>query len=343
MKFNTSTAVPDQDFLPFALFAQGVIVACLACFSYYHQEMPSMLFYMSLGTAIIISFVIDKVFESRYLASVLLLVTLMIGFIYAILIILDPSSLIWCVTALPILIILCHYPKNLYFFATLFGAAALVLFQKASIDHSNTPSVSTILQFLFTTLVVGIIALSASKFRIKSLAKIEDLSSLVIKIKAEDILTGLKTRRYMESCLRDRFLITETLTSAFSVIIADLDNFRSINERYGHSADHSVLSSANALLKKTLGDECVFGRWDGNAFIIIIPHNDTEATLLMAEVLRERISRLKLKIQGDTLTLSFSLGLVSSAKYHDSDDLLLHAENSLYQAKNTGGNNVVMG
>jgi len=343
MKFNTSTTIPDQDFFPFALFFQGAVAVCLACFSYYRQEMPSMLFHMSLGTAITISFVIYKVFESRYLANLLLLVTLMIGFIYAILVILDPSSLIWYVTALPIVIGLYHYSRNLYLFAALFGIAALVLFQKALIDHSNTPSVSTILQFLFTTLMVGIIAFSASKFRIKSLAEIEDISSLVIKMKAEDILTGLKTRRYIESCLRDRFLITETLISDFSVIIADLDNFRSINERYGRSAGDSVLSQVSALLKKTLSDECMFGRWDGNAFIIIIPHDDTEATLLMAEVLREKISRLKLKIQGDTLTLSSSLGLVSSAKYHDSDDLLLHAENSLYQSKNTGGNNVVMG
>jgi len=128
MTFNTSTTVPDQDFLPFALFVQGAIVFCFACFSYYRQEMPSMLFYMSLGAAIIISFAIYKVFESRYLANVLLLATLMIGFIYALLIILNPSSLIWCVTALPILIVLCHYPKNLYLFATFFGAAALVLF-----------------------------------------------------------------------------------------------------------------------------------------------------------------------------------------------------------------------
>lgn len=342
MKLNTLTTNSDQDFLPFALFVQGVILIAFSCLSYFRQEMPLVLFYMSLGVAIIVCFVVYKVFESRHLANSLLLVTLVAGFVYAILVVLDPLSLIWCLTALPILIGVSGYPGNLYLSASLFGIAALVLFQEASIDQSNTLLVSTTLQFLFMILVVTIIGFSANKFRLTYLVKIEKLSSLVSKMKAEDTLTGLKTRRYVESCLRDKFLRAEKLTNAFSVIIADIDNFRSINERYGHPAGDSVLSSVGALLKKTLDNDCVFGRWDGNTFIII-PHSDAEATLLIAEVLREKISRLKPQTQGDTLTLSFSLGAASSAKCHDSDDLLSHAENSLYQAKNMGGNNVVMG
>jgi len=342
MKLNTLTTNSDQDFLPFALFVQGVILIAFSCLSYFRQEMPLVLFYMSLGVAIIVCFVVYKVFESRHLANSLLLVTLVAGFVYAILVVLDPLSLIWCLTALPILIGVFGYPGNLYLSASLFGIAALVLWQEASIDQSNTLLVSTTLQFLFMILVVTIIGFSANKFRLTYLVKIEKLSSLVSKMKAEDTLTGLKTRRYVESCLRDKFLRAEKLTNAFSVIIADIDNFRSINERYGHPAGDSVLSSVGALLKKTLDNDCVFGRWDGNTFIII-PHSDAEATLLIAEVLREKISRLKPQTQGDTLTLSFSLGAASSAKCHDSDDLLSHAENSLYQAKNMGGNNVVMG
>jgi GGDEF domain-containing protein len=286
MKLNTLTTKTDQEVLSFALFTQGAILIAFACLSYFRQEMLSVLFYMSLGVAIVVCFVVYKVFESQHLAKSLLFMTLVAGFVYAILVVLDPLSLIWCLTALPILIGVCDYPRNLYLSASLFGIAALVLFQEASIDQSNTLSVSTTLQFLFMILVVTIIGFSANKLRLAYLVRIEELSSLVIKMKAEDTLTGLKTRRYVESCLRDKFLKAEKLTNAFSVIIADIDNFRSINERYGHPVGDSVLSSVGALIKKTLGDDCVFGRWDGNTFIIIIPHSDAEATLLMAEVLR---------------------------------------------------------
>ena len=188
---------------------------------------------------------------------------------------------------------------------------------------------STTIQFLFVTAAIGIVAFNASTFRDQFLARIEELSSLVNKTKVEDSLTGLSTRRYVEFHLLEKFLATEKLTTNFSVIIADLDNFRSINERYVHHAGDSILCSLSELIKTTFADDYVFGRWDGNAFIII-PHGDVEATLLIAEVLREKISRLKLKAQGDILKLSCSLGVASNAKCSGSDDLLSHTENSLY-------------
>ena len=170
MKLNTPTINSDQDSLPFVLFAQGVILIAFSCLSYFRQEMPSVLFYMSLDVAIIVRFVVYRVFESRHIANTLLVVTLVVGFVYAILILVDPPSLIWCLTALPILIGICGYPGNLYLSASLFGIAALVLFQEASIDQSNTLSVSTTLQFLFMILVVTIIGSTANNFRLKCLA-----------------------------------------------------------------------------------------------------------------------------------------------------------------------------
>ena len=342
MKKNYATRTADQDFLPFAMVAQGLIVVLFACLSYVRQETLSMIFYMVLGGVIMISFVIYKVFESKYFANLLLILTLTSGFVYATVVILDPPSLMWCLTALPVLIGVCHYPRNLYLFVGLLSAAALVLFQQASLDHANSFSTSTTIQFLFVAAAIGIIAFNASNFRDKYLAKMEDLTSLVKKTEAEDSLTGLNTRRYVEAHLREKFLTTEKLANNFSVIIADVDNFRSINERYGHQTGDTVLCSLSDLFKTILADDYVFGRWDGNAFIIIIPHGDAEATLLIAEVLREKVSRAKLKAQGEILKLSCSLGIASNAKCSDSDDLLSHTENSLYQAKHMGGNTVIV-
>lgn len=342
MKEDYATRTADQDFLPFALVAQGLIVVLFACLSYVRQEMLSVVFYIALGGAIVVSFIIFKVFESKYFANWLLILTLASGFVYATVVILDPASLIWCLTALPILIGVCHYPRNLYLSIGLFSTAALALFKQASLDHANAYSMSTTIQFLFVTAAIGIVAFNASVSRDKFLARIEELSSLVIKTEVEDSLTGLNTRRYVEAHLREKFFATEKLTTNFSVIIADLDNFRSINERYGHHAGDSILCSLSELIKTTFSDDYVFGRWDGNAFIIIIPHGDAEATLLIAEVLREKVSRLKLKAQGDIIKLSCSLGVASNAKCSDSDDLLSHTENSLYQAKHMGGNTVIV-
>ena len=196
MKLNTPTINSDQDSLPFVLFAQGVILIAFSCLSYFRQEMPSVLFYMSLDVAIIVRFVVYRVFESRHIANTLLVVTLVVGFVYAILILVDPPSLIWCLTALPILIGICGYPGNLYLSASLFGIAALVLFQEASIDQSNTLSVSTTLQFLFMILVVTIIGSTANNFRLKCLAMTAFLVAGTETHLLSSFLTAMPRQRY---------------------------------------------------------------------------------------------------------------------------------------------------
>jgi hypothetical protein len=196
MKLNTPTINSDQDSLPFVLFAQGVILIAFSCLSYFRQEMPSVLFYMSLDVAIIVCFVVYRVFESRHIANTLLVVTLVVGFVYAILILVDPPSLIWCLTALPILIGICGYPGNLYLSASLFGIAALVLFQEASIDQSNTLSVSTTLQFLFMILVVTIIGSTANNFRLKCLAMTAFLVAGTETHLLSSFLTAMPRQRY---------------------------------------------------------------------------------------------------------------------------------------------------
>ena len=98
MKKNYATRTADQDFLPFAMVAQGLIVVLFACLSFVRQEMSSVIFYIALGGAIMISFVIYKVFESKYFANLLLILTLTSGFVYATVnVVLNrTSSIDWC-------------------------------------------------------------------------------------------------------------------------------------------------------------------------------------------------------------------------------------------------------
>jgi len=196
------------------------------------------------------------------------------------------------------------------------------------------------LQFLLIATVVCGISLTANKAVIDHQDKINQLSSANDALAFQDPLSGLYNRRYMESHLSSRFLNSEE-NEYFSIIIADLDNFRSINELYGHNVGDDVISQVSQLLESTLENTYIIARWDGNAFIVLLPNHEEEASRLIAELLRKKIKRLKLKNQGDTLKLSLSLGTASSVKWSDLNDLLSHAENSLYQAKHMGGNIVI--
>jgi two-component system cell cycle response regulator len=196
------------------------------------------------------------------------------------------------------------------------------------------------LQFILIATVVSGISLAANKLLIRYHDKITQLSSTTVFLASQDSLSGLYNRQYMKSHLSNRFSNIQE-NECFSIIIADLDNFRSINESYGYNIGDEVISQVSQLLTTTLEDTYIIGRWDGNAFIILLPNHEEEASRLIAELLRKKIKQLDLKNQGDTLKLSLSLGTASSAKSNGLHDLLSHAENSLYQAKHMGGNIVI--
>jgi len=326
--------------LHIALIYQGIGVFAFFCLSYFRQEIPATIFFMSLGCLILLSFGLSKLFKFKYFSWLLLLVTLVLGIVYVITIDRGSLSLVWLLTALPVVIGICRYPNNLYLTLGLFLVGPLIFFTTESTGQSAHFLNISALQFLLIATVVCGISLAANKAVIDHQAKINQLSSANNALAFQDPLSGLYNRRYMESHLSSRFLNAQQ-NEHFSIIIADLDNFRSINELYGHNVGDDVISQVGKLLESTLEDTYIIARWDGNAFIVLLPNHEEEASRLIAELLRKKVNRLKLKNQGDTLKLSISLGTASSVKCGDLNDLLSHAENSLYQAKHMGGNIVI--
>ena len=323
-----------------SLIAQGMIVFGFACLSYFQQEIPATSFFITLGCMIILSFGLYKLFNFEYSSWILLISTLIAGIIYVAIIERGNSSLIWLLTAWPVVISLCRYPNNLYVMFGLFVIALAVFLGIGSVEQAAHFSNISALQFILIATVVSGISLTANKLLIRYHDKITQLSSTTVFLASQDSLSGLYNRQYMESLLSNRFSNIQE-NECFSIIIADLDNFRSINESYGHNIGDEVISEVSQLLTTTLEDTYIIGRWDGNAFIILLPNHEEEASRLIAELLRKKIKQLDLKKQGDTLKLSLSFGTAFSAKCNGLHDLLSDAENSLYQAKHMGGNIVI--
>ena len=330
----------NSSILNIALIAQGIGVFAFFCLSYFRQEIPTTIFFMVLDCLILLSFGLYKSFGFKYFSWLLLLVTLILGIVYVITFDRGSLSLAWLLTALPVVIGLCRYRNNLYLTLGLFLIGALVFFGTESTSQPAHFLNISALQFLLIAAVVCGISLTANKALIDHQDKINQLSSANDALAFQDPLSGLYNRGYMESLLSSRFFNPQQ-NEYFSIIIADLDNFRSINELYGHNAGDNVISQVSKLLVSTLEDTYIIARWDGNAFIVLLPNHEEEASRLIAELLRKKINLLKLKNQGDTLKLTLSLGTASSVKCSDLNDLLSHAENSLYQAKQMGGNIVI--
>lgn len=143
----------------------------------------------------------------------------------------------------------------------------------------------------------------------------------------------------MEGRLAVKYQQYRLVNQPFSILLADLDNFKFINDRYGDE----VLFAVGQMLREPLRDEDIVARWGGNEFMILLPTANSEAAVNIAERLRAKATEIEMQAQGDRLRISLSVGIASIDKCTGIDDLMSTAENGLYLAKHMGRDMVVVG
>jgi diguanylate cyclase (GGDEF)-like protein len=156
-------------------------------------------------------------------------------------------------------------------------------------------------------------------------------------ISVTDQLTGLYNRHKLNEVLDNELNRSERTESSFGVIILDIDNFKSVNDLYGHNVGDSVLQELAVLLKKTLRITDTLGRWGGEELLIIIPQGDIVNEQLLAEKLRVKIET-HIFTTVNHITTSFGV-----ATYKEGDSiisLIKRADDALYHAKRNGRNQV---
>jgi diguanylate cyclase (GGDEF)-like protein len=154
-----------------------------------------------------------------------------------------------------------------------------------------------------------------------------------------DSLTGLFVRRYFLVKLQEELHRAERYNNILSVVIADLDRFKNINDTYGHDAGDRALKTIGKFLQKNIRDVDVVARHGGDEFVIMIPEAANDAALILAERLRKQMSVLELK---DLPPITISLGIATFPDDgSDIEDLIKKADAALYAAKRAGRNRVV--
>jgi diguanylate cyclase (GGDEF)-like protein len=124
-----------------------------------------------------------------------------------------------------------------------------------------------------------------------------------------------------------------------SLVLFDLDHFKSINDRFGHATGDFVLKRTAALCKEYLRRSDLFGRFGGEEFSVLLPGCRLDGALEQAEQLRQAINGIQAVHRGATVTASASFGIASSASSgYDLARLLAHADSALYRAKRAGRN-----
>jgi diguanylate cyclase (GGDEF)-like protein/PAS domain S-box-containing protein len=174
--------------------------------------------------------------------------------------------------------------------------------------------------------------------------KIKRLNAGLEQLAMTDYLTSLYNRRYFmqrgdEECKR-----VWRNKQPLALLMLDIDEFKKVNDNYGHAAGDMALQQAAAVLKASLRETDILGRIGGEEFAVLLPNTLLEEAVLLAERVRQVMLNASFEIMGEALTITFTI-CIGVAAYTDGmsgiDDLLRNGDMALYDAKHGGRNRVV--
>ena len=159
-----------------------------------------------------------------------------------------------------------------------------------------------------------------------------------------DGLTGLANRRQADEALASEIARTERLGGPVGLILADVDDFKAVNDRFGHPTGDVVLRDLAETLRENVREIDTAARWGGEEFAVILPGTDLEGTAQVAERIRAALAEREiLSVDGVALRVTASFGVASSDATTTVQQLVEAADEALYRAKRAGKDRVYAG
>lgn len=159
-----------------------------------------------------------------------------------------------------------------------------------------------------------------------------------------DKLTGLYNRKYISEVLEVEFKRAKALHSNISLVLFDIDNFKKINDTYGHDCGDYVLTTLGAQVKASgLRERDLAGRYGGEEFIVVLTNSTSQQAADVAERIRKRIEGHEFVYDNQKIPVTVSLGVATIQKeFHLGADIYKEADKALYESKKSGKNRVTV-
>jgi diguanylate cyclase (GGDEF)-like protein len=158
-----------------------------------------------------------------------------------------------------------------------------------------------------------------------------------------DGLTGLFNHTAIKEDLIAKMSSASRSVTCVAVAMLDLDNFKKVNDTYGHQIGDQVLRTLSHLLRQRLRKSDVVGRYGGEEFIIIFPNTTSDVARMVLDKVRIAFGNIHHAAEQGEFCVGFSAGIADSRQTISPDDLLAIADAALYRAKHSGKNRIVLG
>jgi diguanylate cyclase (GGDEF)-like protein len=156
-----------------------------------------------------------------------------------------------------------------------------------------------------------------------------------------DVLTGVANRRACEQALRAEVARADRLGTPLALVLADIDDFKAVNDLHGHAAGDELLEAFAAVLRETIRGADVAGRWGGEEFVLLLPGADADGAVQLADRIRVALAtRTVSGLGGEEVGITCSFGVAQHEQGSDAETLLVAADGALYRAKREGKNRV---
>ena len=170
---------------------------------------------------------------------------------------------------------------------------------------------------------------------IVDVTKYKKMEEELYRLAITDPLTKTYNRRYFMQLLETEIARMKRTNSTFSLIMADLDHFKKVNDQFGHATGDFVLKSVVELIQNRIRKTDTLARWGGEEFILLFPETPKEKAGDLVEELRSQLSNYNIPGAG-RVTMSF--GVVSFCEGDTADSIVIRADKMLYEAKSDGRN-----
>lgn len=175
----------------------------------------------------------------------------------------------------------------------------------------------------------------------EDITKEKQLTKKLEEMSYTDFLTGVYNRRKaMEEGNKIFFNKNGDNSKEISAIMIDIDYFKLINDKYGHSSGDDVLKNFSKILKKSIRLNDVIGRIGGEEFLLVLDNTPLEGALKVAERIRGEVESQEVKSNNKKIKYTVSIGIATLQSETSLEDLVKKADEALYKAKESGRNNV---